>query len=207
MDKPGKIKKPEAEGLSGKRKLYCVPSVYPLTAGDDEYNKLIDRYWEEVAQQIEKLEAAGKIRKIFCESIYAEGDEALRVLASVNERAHAIVRRKVEEGAVFLPLEKKEIFEPFLDWSNCLGVVRTKEVYVSIVSSYIEACNRRLEHIRNVIETSIVEGETALLIIADEDMGKIRFPGDMEAFKLTTPAYEDILRWLGDKMKERKGTG
>jgi hypothetical protein len=203
----GKIEKPEVKSFSGKRKLYCVPSVYPLKGGDDEYNKLISKYWEEVVQEIEKLELAGKIKKIFCESICAQGDEALRVLAAVNERAHTIVKRKVKEGALFLPLEKKEIFRPFRDWANCLGVVKTKWVYVSIVSFYMEVYNRRLEHIQNVIEINVEEGEAALLIIADEDLERIRFPRDMEVFLVSPPSYNDILRWLRDKMKERKGTG
>ncbi len=106
-----------------------------------------------------------------------------------------------------MPLEKKEIFRPFLDWANCLGVVRTNEVYVSIVSFYTEVYNRRLEHIQNVIEINVAEGEAALLIIADEDLGRIQFPRDMEVFLVTPPSYDDILRWLRDKMKERKGTG
>ncbi len=200
-------KKSLRESSSGKRKLYCVPSVYPLKAGDDAYNMLISTYWDEVVQQIEKLDVAGKIKKIFCESIYAQGEEALRVLAAVNERAYPVVRKKVEEGAVFLPLEKEEIYLPFLDWANCLGVVRTKEVYVNIVSFYTEANNRRLEHIRNVIETDIAEGEAALLIIADEDLGRIQFPRDMEVFLVTPPSYDEISRWFSDKMQERKGTG
>ena len=55
MAELGKIEKPSVESFTGKRKLYCVPSVYPVKDAPDDYAGLVGRYWEEVLQQRERL--------------------------------------------------------------------------------------------------------------------------------------------------------
>jgi hypothetical protein len=198
----GQIKKPEIERFSSKRKLYCVPNVYLIKDAGDEYNELVDKYWGDVVQQIERLESAGKIKKIFYESIYTQGEEALNVLAKINEKAHIIVKKKVEEGAVLLPIESKEIFGTFLDWRNCLAVVRTEEVSIKVFEFYMEIYNKRLQHIQNTVESNMVEGEAGLLIMTDEDRIKLQFPADIEIFLVTPPSYDDLLRWFREKLKD-----
>ncbi len=202
MAELGKIERPSAESFVGKRKLYCVPSVYPIKEAPDEYAGLVNRYWEEVYEHTERLEAAGKIRKIFCESISVEGEGGLDALARMNEPALRLVTKKVEEGAVFLPAESEEIFGPFLDWSHCLHVVRTKEVFSKILEFYSEFAEKRLQHIAQFIEENLAAGEAGLLIMRDEDRVKLPFPPDIELFLVTPPAYDGILRWVREKMKE-----
>lgn len=109
----GQIEKPTVESFAGKRKLYCLPNIYPVDDAPDEYKDLFNKYWDEVAEQIEKLEAVGRIKKIFCENIFLKGEEALDVLAKINDRALQIVRKKIEQGAVLLPVESEEIFPLF----------------------------------------------------------------------------------------------
>lgn len=202
MAELGKIDRPRAESFSGKRRLYCVPNVYPVKDAPGDYSGLVDRYWDEVAGQIERLEASGKVRKIFCENISARGDEALDILASINERALRIIKKKVEEGADLLPIESDEIFGAYLDWANCLNVVRTKEVVKKVFGFFTELLNKRVEHARAVIEANLSEGEAGLLIMRDEDRVRLQFPSDMEVFLVTPPSYDDILRWFRDKMKD-----
>jgi len=200
----GQIEKPSVKSFSMKRKLHCVPNVYPVKDAEDEYNELINKYWEDVTRQVERLEVAGKIKKIFCESIYTQDEEALNVLAKVNEKAHRVVKKKVDEGAVLLPVENKEIFGPFLDWRNCLAIVRTIEVSAKIFEFYTEIYNKRLQHIQNVIESNLAEGEAGLLIMADEDRVKLQFSPDIEVFLVTPPSYDDLLRWFREKLKNLK---
>ncbi len=202
MAELGKIEKPSAETFVGKRKLYCVPSVYPLKEAPDEYAGLVNRYWEEVFEHTERLEAAGKIRKVFCESISVEGKEALDALAGMNEPALRLVTKKVEEGAMLLPAESEEIFGPFLDWSHCLHVVRTREVFSKVLEFYSEFAEKRLHHIAHFIEENLASGEAGLLIMRDEDRIRLRFPPDIEVFLVTPPSYDGILRWLRDRMNE-----
>jgi hypothetical protein len=202
MAELAKIEKPDAGTFSGKRKLYCVANVYPLKDGPEDYKILVERYWGEVTEQTERLEAAGRIRKVFCETVSVEGEEAYGVLARLNEKALGLVKRKVEQGALLLPVESEEIFGPFLDWTNCLNVVRTREVFMKILEFYNEFSEKRLKHAVEVIEGGLAEGEAGLLIMRDEDRIRLRLSQDIEIFLVTPPSYDDILRWFREKGKD-----
>jgi hypothetical protein len=200
MAELGKIEKPTVESFGDKRKLYCLSCVYPVENAPDEYKKLFDRYWDEAAQQIDKLKVAGQVKKIFCENVYTQGEEALNMLAKINERALQIIKQKIDEGAVFLPIESEEILGPFIDWGYCLRVVRTREVFTKILEFYSELSNKRLQHILNVIESNLLEGEAGLLIMGDEDRAKLQFPKDIEVFLVTPPSYDDILKLAREQL-------
>lgn len=202
MAELGKIERPDAGSFLGKRKLYCVANVYPLKDGPDDYKSLVERYWGEATEQTERLEAAGKVKKIFCESVSGKGEEAYRVLAELNEKALGLVKKKVGEGAVLCPLESEEIFGPFLDWTNCLNVVRTREVFMKILEFYNEFSDKRLKHAAEVIEVNLMEGEAGLVIMRDEDRIRLQLAQDIEIFLVTPPSYDDILRWFREKAKD-----
>ncbi len=202
MPELGQIEKPSVESFKEKKKLYCISNVYPIHDAPTDYTALIDKYWNEVIQQTERLELAGKIKKIFCESIYVQGEEALNTLSKINEKALQIIKKKIEEGAVLLPIENKEIFGPFLDWANCLKVVRTPGVFTKVFEFFTEISDKRLQHVIIMIENNLSEGEAGMLIMRDEDRAKLQFPADIEVFLVTPPSYDDILRWLRNKMKD-----
>ncbi len=65
MAELGKIEKPDNKHYSGKKKLYCVRNMYLVEDAPEEYKSLFNKYWDEVAQQIEKIEVAGKIKTVF----------------------------------------------------------------------------------------------------------------------------------------------
>jgi hypothetical protein len=196
----GQIDRPKAEDFSGKKKLYCVANIYAIEDAPEDYKKLVDKYWDEVVQQIEKIEAAGKIKRIFCELIYQEGDDAFNMLMKINERIPQIIRNKSEEGGVLIPLENKDILGPYTDWGNCLRVVFTREVFKRVLEFYTEAAEKRLQHIMNLIESKLLEAEAGLLIMKDEDRSKLQFPKDIEVFLITPPSYDDIMRWFRERM-------
>ena len=202
----GKIDRPDAEIFAGKRKLYCVANIYSIEDAPDDYMELFNKYWDEVVQQIEKIEVAGKIKKIFCEIIYSQGDESLNILAKINERIPQIIKKKLEEGGTLLPLESEEIFGPLTDWGNCLRIVYTKEVFTKVLEFYTEFSNKRLQHILNTIDSDLSEAEAGLLIMRDEDRAKLQFPKDIEVFLVTPPSYDDIIRWFREKLN-KKSTG
>jgi len=196
----GQIQRPLADEFSGKRKLYCVANIYPVEEAENDYHELVRKYWDEVAQQIEKVEAAGKVQKIFCEIIYQQGDEALNVLGTINERMLQIIKKKLKEGSTLIPLENKEILGPYTDWSNCLRVVFTKEVFSKILEFYKEFSEKRLQHFMSVIDSNLAEAEAGLLFMKDEDRSKLQFPKDIEVFLITPPSYDDIIRWFREKL-------
>jgi hypothetical protein len=196
----GQIQRPLADEFSGKRKLYCVANIYPVEEAENDYQELVRKYWDEVAQQIEKVETAGKVQKIFCEIIYQQGDEALNVLGKINERMLQIIKKKLEEGSILIPLENKEILGPYTDWSNCLRVVFTKEVFSKILEFYKEFSEKRLQYFMSVIDSNLAEAEAGLLFMKDEDRSKLQFPKDIEVFLITPPSYDDIIRWFRGKL-------
>lgn len=202
MAELGKIERPAAENYIAKKKLYCVPHVLPFKDAPDDYRRLVETYWHEVAGHIERLEAAGKVRTILFEGVLGDGEEAFDALAALNELALEIVKKKVAEGAALLPLEDPGVFAVFIDWANCINIVRTREVFDKIFEFYKEAAEQRLRHIEKVIADSIAEGEAALLIIRDEDRMKLRLPKDLEVFLVTPPSYDDIVRWVRERMQE-----
>jgi len=202
MAELGQIEKPNAESFTEKRKLYCVSNIYPIYDPPEDFKELFNRYWDEVEHQIEKIEIAGKVKKIFCEMVYTKGEEMMEVLGRFNKKVQQIVKKKVEEGGTILPLEDKEIFAPYIDWGNCLKVVSTKEVFTKIIDYYTELANKRLQHILNVIDENLTETEAGLLILKDEDRMRLQFPENIEVFLVTPPSYDDIMRWFREKWKE-----
>ena len=198
----GQIERPAAGEFVAKRKLYCVSNVYSLKDAPEDYKGLFEKYWDEVTKHLERLEAVGKVRKIFCENITSPGEEAFDVLAKINERALQVIKEKIGEGAVLLPLEREEMLGPFLDWANCLNIVRTKEVFEKVAGFYSELAGKRLQHAKEVIEGNLLEGEAGMLIMRDEDRMRLQFPPDIEVFLVTPPSYDDILKWFRERMKE-----
>ena len=205
MAELGKIERPPAESFGGRRKLYFVPNIYSHGNAPEEYKALVGRYWDEVAQQLDKIEAAGKVKRVFCESISEQGEEALSILDKSNEPVSRIVRKKVEEGAVLVPLERDDIFGPLMDWSNCLAVVRTDEVYQKVIEFYKDLYERRLQHIQHEIGANLSGEEAGLLIMGDQERAGLQLPGDIEVFLVTPPSYDDLLRWLREKRKGGAG--
>lgn len=198
----GRIERPSAEYFTGRRKLYCVANIYPIDDAPDDYKDLLNKYWDEVAQHLEKLELAGKIKKIFCEMIYLEGDDAIDALTKLNEKASNTIKRKIEEGGTLLPLERRDIFGPYIDWANCLKVVLTREVFSKVYEFFSEISEKRLKHIMETIDSNLKENEAGLLIMKDEDRAKLQFPKDIDVFLVTPPSYDNIIRWFRDKLKD-----
>jgi hypothetical protein len=203
----GQIQKPSADDYIGKKKLYCVANIYAIHDAADEYKRLITKYWDEVAQQIEKVEAAGKINKIFCELISQIDDEEMKFLEHMNDRIADIISKKKEEGGTLIPLEDKEILGPYTDWGNCLRVVFTQDVFMKVLEFYNELSQKRLDKIMNIINSNLSEQEAGLLIMKDEDRAKLQFPKDIEVFLITPPSYDDLMRWIRDQYTKRKSEG
>ena len=195
----GKIQKPDAGDFIEKKKLYCVADIYTPEGAPDDYKELVNKYWDEVAQQLEKIEIAGKIKKIFCEIITADDKDDLDMLDKISGRLSKLVKKKVEEGGSLFALESKEILGPYTDWGNCLRVVFTKEVFARVLEFYREFSEKRLRHVMEVIEKNLSEAEAGLLVMKDEDRMQMQFPKDIEVFLVTPPSYDAIMRWFRER--------
>ena len=200
----GQIERPAAGEFVAKRKLYCVSNVYSLKDAPEDYKGLFEKYWDEVTEHLERLEAAGKVQKIFCENITSPGEEAFDILARINERALRAIKKKIGEGAVLVPVEMEELLGPFLDWANCLNIVRTREVFEKVMEFYSELAEKRLRHAKEVIEGNLLEGEAGMLVMRDEDRMRLQLSPEIEVFLVTPPSYDNILKWFREKMKHQE---
>jgi len=198
MAEIARMGKPEAAYYRDKKKIYFVRNLYLPQNATDKYKSIFFRYWNEVEEHLAKLEVAGKISKIFCESIYMSGEDAMKVLSSMNIRLEQIVKEKIDAGAELLPLESRDIFATYIDWYNCIAVVRTRKVHETIHTFLDETIKKRFEHIKSVLHEHIGDREAALLIMRDEDRERLMLPDDIELFFVTPPAYDDLQQFIRD---------
>jgi hypothetical protein len=203
MNELGKIERPDIESFAGRRKLYCVANIYAVEDAPDDFRNLVGKYWDEVVSQIDKVEAAGKIKKIFCEIVSQKGEESLDMWAKINERVPEIIKKKISDGGELVPFEDEEILGQYTDWGNCLRVVFTRQVFTRVLEFYNEFAEKRLQHIMTVIDSNLPEAEAGLLIMKDEDRAKLQFPADIEVFLITPPSYDDIIRWFRERFRNR----
>lgn len=199
MAEIGKVNKPDAAAYRNKKKIYFIRNLYLPQNSTDKYREIFNRYWNQVDEHLGKLEAAGKVSKIFCESIYMSGEESMKVLNAMNMRLEQIVQKKIEAGGEFLPLEDKDIFGAYVDLNNCLMLVRTPRVYEILHKYFKEVVKERFAYIKTVLQEKIGDGEAAMLIMRDGDREFLDLPDDIELFFITPPAYDELLHFIQDR--------
>lgn len=201
----GKIEKPPVSHFEKKRKLYCVPLLYSIKNAPKEYLEKLDLYWNQATEHINNLEKAGKVSKIYYESISSSNEDALKEIKQIDERSYKLVKVKFDQGAEIISLEDKEVFNEYMDWSICLSVIsRSKNVFAKVLEFYEEAHKKRIEHITKRINETLNDGEAGLLIMNDDDRSRIQFSSDIEVFLVRPPALNEILRWLRDYLSKSK---
>lgn len=204
MAELGKIQRLSAEDFKGKKRLFCISNIFLSDEEDENLKNLIENYWQEALKHVEKLEKLGFVTKIFVETLFIEGNEAVDVIRETNPYLYPFVEKKVSEGAIVVGLEDPEVFGEYIDWGNCLRIVRTASVMNKIYDYFIQANQRRLNQIRDKIITNLNEGESAILILRDQDRVKLDLPQDIEIFLVVPSVYDDIMRYLRDKILDKE---
>ncbi|MCS7215607.1 MAG: hypothetical protein RMI30_01380 [Thermodesulfovibrio sp.] len=199
MAELGKINRLTMDEFKGERRLFCVPNIFVVDEEDEKLKDLIEKYWKEALFHVEKLEKLGFVTKIFVETIFVEGQEAIDVIRETNPYLYPFIEKKVSEGAVIVGLEDPEIFGQYIDWANCLRVVKTITVMQKVFDYFSHINQRRIEEIGNKISESLKEGESAILILRDQDRVKLSLPKDIDIFLVIPSLYDDLLRYLRDK--------
>ncbi|KPV63378.1 MAG: hypothetical protein AOA65_1386 [Candidatus Bathyarchaeota archaeon BA1] len=145
----------------------------------------VSLYWRQVAEQVESLERAGKVSKVYHESVSSSGEEAMDAIKRMNEKSYKLVKAKCAAGATVQALEDKDSLDEYLDWSMCLSVVgRSQNVVRKIIDFREEAAKRREEHISKRINETLKENEAAMLIMTDENRMRIqpKLSSDIQVF-------------------------
>ena len=200
----GKIEKPEAERFRRGKKLYLVPLVYSSEEAPDEYREKYTRYWQQVTEQLHNLASKiGNITRIYHESVYQGGEDGIEAVERLNPSSHQIARGQRDRGAIFEPLEEKELLEEVMDWQRCLmlGFMSAK-VERQVFELYLDATKRRDQAMAGKIGETLQDDEAGLLFIREGH--SVQFPPDIEVFSVVPPALDEIHRWYRDQSRLRR---
>jgi len=200
----GKIEKPMAQTVSGKRKLAVVPMTYYSESAPEEYSKLFTKYWEQVAEHIANLEAKiGSVNHVYHESIAITGKEALDIIEKLNPVCHRIIKQKSDAGATIEATEDRELVEEGMDWERCLimGFISQK-VAKTVSDFYMEVAKKRYGKIAKIIDKTLKKNEVGAIFIREGHM--VQFPKDIEVFSISPPALDEMHRWQRDYMAKPK---
>lgn len=199
----GKIEKPTVEEFKkGKRRLYLVSLVYPgrdlKKESGKEYRKKIDRYWEEVKNRIEDLEAKlGKINRIYHEMVHRPGSEGAEILKKLSQETHPLVESSLERGSVLQATEDEDALRQSMDWARCLATgPESGQVLAKLTECYVQSMRKRDEYIGKRIDETLKSGEVGVLFIREGS--NVSLASDIEVFRVSPPVLDDIHRFLED---------
>ena len=200
----GKIIKPEAKNVEGKKKLCVVPLLYYSESAPAEYQELFKRYWDEIRQQIDKLESKlGTITHVYHESIVTGSKEGLEIAEKLNPTCFKIIDEKCKNGATMEATEDKELSEECMDWERCLFMGFISQKVARMVSDfYVEASRKRYESIANILDSTLKNDEFGVIFIREGHM--VQFPPDIEVFNVAPPVLDEIHRWRRDYMEKSR---
>ena len=201
------LEKPLVKNFREKRKLYCIPLLHYDKDSLEDYLKQIDQYWSQVAEQVEKLEKAGKVKKIYHENNSKIQEEGLESIKSINEKSYAFIKKKFERGAELEAFEDKELLDEFQDWQMCLLVTgRSKLVFEKIQNFMKETYERRIKHLSKRIVETLNKGEAGVLISSEDLRIRIQpfLSSDIQVFLIHPPALNEIKRWLRNHFDSKK---
>lgn len=194
----GKIEKPPVERFRRGRKLFFVPLVFAPQEPESELKERLDRYWDQVEDQLAGLELKlGGITKVYHELVPAGGEEGCHAIEELNSASHRIVRARLDRGADILPIEDMEVLTEFIDWSRCLAMgLQNPKVLSRVYESYSEAQAKRNKGVSDKIDESLKEDEVGILLMREGH--QVQFPADIEVFYVAPPGLEEIKRWIRD---------
>jgi hypothetical protein len=195
----GRIERPQAERFRHRKKLYLVPLIYSGDDAPDEYKERHSRYWGQVAEQLHNLASKiGIVKRIYHESIYQVGEDGMKAVERLNPSSYLIAKTQCDHGAIFEPLEEKELLEDMMDWQRCLMLgFMSEKVGRRVFEFYHEAAKKRDEALARKIGETLKDDEAGVLFIREGHT--VQFPPDIEVFSVFPPALDEIHRWQRDQ--------
>lgn len=195
----GKIEKPSVEKFKEGRKLYFIPLIYSGEDSPDEYIIKFNKYWGQVENQINELEAKlGIIKRVYHELVPAVGDDGIKAVGELCEKSCKIVKDCLEKGAELEAAEEADILTELMDWSRCLMLgLQNQKVIGQVYESYLEAARKRNEYIAKKIDETLLKNETGILIMRENH--QLQFPADIQIIYVAPPALDEIKRWLRER--------
>ena len=202
----GQMPKPEAERFREDRKLLLVPLLIPFPGLPEKGQRILDRYWSDVREQIENMERRlGKIKHVYHEAIDSSDDGGLKTLDDMNPSISGFVRTLCRSGATMEATEDRALLEESTDWQRCLTIGLMSEKVLKLASDgYQESTTQRYEHIARRIDTSLGENEVGALFIGQDH--RVQFPTDVQVFYVSPPSLDQYRRWVDEQMRSAAPT-
>jgi len=194
----GHIEKPSVESFGEQRKLFVVPLVLRGNDAPADYSEKFDLYWQQVREQLAKLEEKiGPVHSIYHEAIVAGGEDGLKIMEKMNTSSYSIVKERCALGARLEATDDRELAEESMDWERMLLAGFLCEKVARMVSQfYVEASRKRYEHMAKRIGETLRQGERGMLFITEGH--SLQFPGDTQVFSVFPPALDQIHKWFRD---------
>ena len=153
--------KPGAEQYQGRRKLFTVPAIVFPPEAPEEAQRLQESYWSEVREHINKLERSmGQVTHIYHETVFAEGDEGMTLLQSLNPMGGPFIQAMCHSSAKLEATEDRALVEESSDWQRCLSIgLMSEKVRTLALNSFQEITANRYEHVSKAINETLKEGD------------------------------------------------
>jgi len=193
--------KPEAGQYRSQRKLFLVPNFVFHPDAPEEAHKLLDRYWSEVRDQIHNLERSlGAVTHVYHEMLFSDGDDGMELLEVVNPNGYSFIQAMCQSTAKLETTEDRALVEESSDWQRCISVGLISDKVMDLaLAGYMEATQKRFEHISARIEATLKEGEAGVIFL--QEGHRVQFPANVQVFYVAPPALDALKRWLNDQMR------
>ncbi len=194
--KLSKIEKPPASDFKGGRKLFFVPLILTAPKPEPDFQKLVDKYWQQVQEHVAGLEEklAG-VSRVYHELVTSGSKEGAQFIEEISTGSHRIVKKLIGKGAEIQPIEEGDLLSEFMDWGQCLSIsLRSQKAFSTVYQSYLEVQKKRNEHIARRIDETLETDEIGLLLMREGH--QVQFPADIEVFYVAPPGLDAVNRWF-----------
>ncbi len=183
-----------AARATAKRTLYLIPYVAPSRPEAEEH-ALVEEYWREAVEQVERLSVGTPVRHIFHEGSLSTGAEALAVLEQGNASGYPHLKRLLDAGASLEPTEDVETLKATLDLHRCMSVVQASEKVAERLMHWFEETRReRYQGIAQRVNAALRSDGAAVLVISPDH--QVQFAKDIDVVYVAPPALDRLTRWL-----------
>ncbi len=199
----GKIEKLSVKHFSKPgKKLYLIPLLVPADKKEEsmpeDYLMKIETYWREAKDRIGDLQVKlGEINRVYHELIDVDGKKGLEAIKSLSKKSYQITRTLFKKGAVLEAVEDGDLVRESMDWARCLAIYPQSQKALSKISQfYVEVMQKRDAYITKRIEDTLKDNEIGILFVRENN--NLKFPSDIEIFRVQPSVLDDIHRYLRD---------
>lgn len=181
---------------TAKRILYLIPYV-ASSRPEAEEHALVEEYWHEAVEEVERLSVGAPVRHIFHEGSISSGQEALAVLEQGNASGFRYLKRLLEACAQLEPTEDVESLKATLDLHRCMSVVQASDKVAERLMHWFEETRKeRYQGIAQKVNGALRTGGSGVLVISPDH--QVQFAQDIDVVYVAPPALDRLTRWLRD---------